>query len=162
MKVYGQLEVAGLENLASDPVTSLFKGRIYYNTSTALYRYYDGSVWKSLLAAGASNPSLMTGTRGSPTLITAVGGITITGAPTVDEVIYIAGNGSAVLVSANPQISVGNVDGQILELRGRSASNTVQLADGTGLSLNGGWLGGLDSALGLRWDTSVWVERYRR
>jgi len=101
------------------------------------------------------------GTRGAPTLITAAGGFAFAGSQFFSKA-YIAGNGGPVVVTANPQIAPGNVDGQELILQGRDAVNTVEFQDGTGLSLNGAWIGGLDSVLRLSWDTVNWVETSRR
>ena len=46
-----------LGNLSSDP--SGAEGDLYYNTSTDLYRFYDGSAWKNV-----SEPAL--GTQANP------------------------------------------------------------------------------------------------
>lgn len=107
-------------------------------------------------AAGAT----IVGSRASPTAIVAAAGISYSAATATDN--YIQGSGGAVTVSANPQIAAGTVDGQRLVLIGRSATNTVTIADGTGLSLNGSWVGGLDSMIALRWDGTNWVEISRR
>jgi hypothetical protein len=111
-------------------------------------------------AVPTSSPSI-SGSKASPTLITAAGGITFSGSA-YSNLYFIAGSGSAVTVTANPQISVGSLVGQTLKLVGESATNTVTLADGNGLSLNGSWVGGLNSVLLLVWDGSVWVEESRR
>lgn len=49
MHVNGQLRFAGLEQLASDPVTSLFEGRVYWNTATKILRIYNktNSRWEN-------------------------------------------------------------------------------------------------------------------
>ena len=47
-KIYNSLDVAGLEQLASDPVGNLFEGRIYYNTSEKTAKIYDGSAWNDV------------------------------------------------------------------------------------------------------------------
>lgn len=109
---------------------------------------------------GTAAGSTIVGTRASPTAITAVGGISYAAATATDN--YIQGSGGAVTVTANPQIAAGTVDGQRLVLIGRSATNTVTIADGTGLSLNGSWVGGLDSMIALRWDGTNWAEISRR
>lgn len=49
MLVYGDLIAAGLEELASDPTTGLFSGRIYRNTTSGEVRVYSGSVWKTVV-----------------------------------------------------------------------------------------------------------------
>jgi hypothetical protein len=101
------------------------------------------------------------GTRAAPQLITAAGGLSFSGTQTFTKK-YIAGNGGPVVVTANPQIAAGTVDGQQLVLQSRDATDTVQLSDGTGLSLNGAWIGGLDSSITLTWDTVNWVEMSRQ
>lgn len=113
------------------------------------------------IAATAVSPLTVVATRGAPTLITAVGGIAFT-STTVLTKNYIAGNGGPVIVTANPQIAAGTVDGQELTLQSRDATNTVEIQDGTGLVLNGPWIGGLDSSITLTWDTVNWVEKCRQ
>lgn len=111
-------------------------------------------------AAPTTAPSI-TGSQASPTAITAVGGITFTGTA-YDNIKFITGSGGAVTVTASPQIAAGTTVGQTLRLVSESATNTVKLQDGTGLSLNGAWVGGLNSVISLLWDGSVWVEVSRR
>jgi hypothetical protein len=103
----------------------------------------------------------ITGSTGSPSLILAVTGITFSGS-NYFNIKYIAGNAAPVTVTATPQITAGTLVGQQIILFGESATNTVTLADGNGLSLNGTWVGGLQSALTMVWDGTVWVERARR
>ena len=47
MYVYGELQVAQLENLASDPALTP-KGRVYIHTSQNVLKYYNGSAWKDV------------------------------------------------------------------------------------------------------------------
>ncbi len=102
----------------------------------------------------------VSGTRASPTAIVAGTGVL---APTAPRMTYfIQGSGGAVDVSANPQIAAGTFLGQEIILIGRSDTNTVFLEDGTGLDLNGPWLGGASSVISLVWDGTNWVERSRR
>jgi microcystin-dependent protein len=49
MLIYGDLIAAGLEELESDPTTSLFSGRIYRNTTTGEIKMYTGTLWKTVL-----------------------------------------------------------------------------------------------------------------
>lgn len=112
------------------------------------------------ISNGAAAGATIVGSRASPTAIVAAAGISYSAASQTDN--YIQGSGGPVTVSANPQITAGTVDGQRLVLIGRSATNTVTLADGTGLSLNGAWVGGLDSMIALRWDGTNWAEISRR
>lgn len=113
--------------------------------------------WASAAATSAA-PNVVA-TFASPTSITAVGGISFSGSNSLN-VNYIAGSGGAVTVTASPQVAAGSVGGQQLVLVGTSATNTVKLADGTGLALNGPWTGGLSQTLSLEWDNgaSVWRE----
>ena len=52
-----------LENIASDPSSGLYEGRVYYNTSSDVVRLYTGAGWidigasYSFTAAGDSGPS---------------------------------------------------------------------------------------------------------
>ncbi|MES2212777.1 MAG: hypothetical protein V4490_06535 [Pseudomonadota bacterium] len=47
-KIYGQLEVAQAENLASDPASTA-SGYLYFNTVSLFIKYYNGSAWKSVV-----------------------------------------------------------------------------------------------------------------
>lgn len=111
-------------------------------------------------APPAASPNIV-GSTGSPTLITAVGGISFSGS-NYSNTNFIKGSGGAVTVTANPQIAAGSSVGQVLVLIGEDNTNTVTLADGTGLSLNGGIVMGLQSVIELKWDGTVWVEQSRR
>lgn len=108
----------------------------------------------------ASAPTV-TGSQASPTLITAVGGVSFSGS-IYFNINFIAGDSGAVDVTANPQVAAGSLVGQQLMLIGTSATDTVTLEHGTGLSLNGTWVGGNNSALTLVWDGSNWTEIGRR
>lgn len=107
-----------------------------------------------------STPNVV-GSTGSPTAITAVGGVSFSGS-NYTNINFITGSGGAVTVTASPQIAAGSAVGQKLQLIGESNTNTVKLQDGTGLSLNGAWVGALQSVLNLTWDGSTWVENSRR
>lgn len=67
MLVYGDLVVAGLEELAADPVTALFGGRLYRNTTTGAIRYYNGSGWKNVASDGipVSDSGILNPTAGA-------------------------------------------------------------------------------------------------
>lgn len=119
----------------------------------------NGSTWVSSAAASTS-PSV-TGSQASPTSITAAGGVSFSGTNYFNYN-FIVGSPGAVTVTANPQVAAGTNVGQQLVLIGTSATNTVTLADGTGLLLNGSWVGSSNSALTLVWDGSNWKEISRR
>jgi len=111
------------------------------------------------IAVGANN--VITGTRASPNLITAAGGIGFVGVGDRNTW-FIKGNAAPITVTANPQIAAGTNVGQELRLFGTDDTNTVTLQDGTGLDLNGEWVGGNGSRLSLFWDGSNWSEESRR
>jgi hypothetical protein len=68
MKIYGQLEKAQLENLASDPATAA-EGMVYYNTTTSTPRIYKGGSWSDLSGTSAASlPSIITANSADPAL----------------------------------------------------------------------------------------------
>lgn len=77
------------------------------------------------------------GSRSSPELVP-LAGLTITAGEEYqhDILAYVAGDGGAIDVTGNPQITHVMVDGDTLELRGCSDTNTLKLDDGNGLDLN--------------------------
>lgn len=163
MRVNGQLEVAQLEQLASDPVLSPY-GRIYFNTTTQQVRYYNSTSWQAL-SPGAGAIANVVGSRGSPQAITAAGGVPYSASG--NTIIFVVGSGGAVVVTANPQVVVGTVVGQTMTIIGTSNTNTVELQTGTGLQLSGAIVlgnttgGGNNSSISLVWDGSVWLETAR-
>ena len=154
MRLNGQLEVAQLENLASDPAL-LPDGRFWYNTATHLAKVVRNGAITELLTG-----MQVSGSRGSPTAITAGAGITALNARL--QLHFVEGSGGAVTVTANPQISAGTSVGDILILVFRSGTNTLTLANGTGLSLNGDITGEEDDIVLLLWDGTNWSEISRR
>lgn len=125
---------------------------ISYNSATGVI---------SLGAGGGS--FIVTGSTGAPQAITAGGGIAFTGTQ-ARSLWFITGSGSAVQVTATPQIAAGTTVGQELLLIGTSDTNSVTLAEGTGsgLSLNGPMTLSNHSSLHLIWDGAVWAEIARR
>lgn len=127
----------------------------------------DGHVWTQVGTGGAGNweaapmasPNIG-GTRAAPTAITAVGGITA-GTGYV-QIQFVEGSAGPIDITANPQISAGANVGELMSLVGRNATNTLTLDDGTGLSLNGQIILGLDSVINLMWDGTNWLETSRR
>lgn len=85
----------------------------------------------------------------------------------VTECHRVQGSGGAVTLDATTAIADGVVDGQLLELEGDHATNTVTIQSGANVTLNGDIELGIGEAysrnLMLRWnDTlSTWVERGR-
>lgn len=58
LNLYRTLKKAGIEILAADPVTELFEGRLFYNSTTNALRIYESAAWVDVVAASA--PSLAT------------------------------------------------------------------------------------------------------
>lgn len=112
-------------------------------------------------SAATGGAAFVTGTRSVPQQITAAGGIAFTG-NNPNNIWFIKGNGGAITVTKNPQIAAGNVVGQMLWLFGTDDTNTVTVQTGTGLDLNGTWVGGNASMLILIWDGITWTESSRR
>lgn len=163
MQVFGMLESAQLEQLASDPANSPY-GRIYFNTTLFQVRVFNSIEWQAL-SPGTGSATNIVGTRGAPTSITAAGGIPFT--PSAATVIFVVGNGGAVVVTANPQVAVGTSVGQTMTIVGTDNTDTVELQTGTGLQLSGAVVlgnttsGGNNSSISLLWDGTNWLETSR-
>lgn len=100
------------------------------------------------------------GSKASPVQVD-VTGITFS-STFYDNTIYIEGDGGAIDVTTNPQITAPTLVGQKLRIVGCHAVNTVQLDDGAGLSLRGPWLSDLGNVLNLYADTDLlWCEDNR-
>jgi hypothetical protein len=131
-------------------------GAAFYNTTLDVIQYYDDAVsdWQIVGQRGK-----ITGTRGVPIAVSVAG---ITPGGYESETIYVAGDGGAIDITANPQIAAGNNDGDELILIGTSDANTLQFDDGNGLSLNGAMVLYNNSVLKLKWDGTTWLEISRR
>lgn len=105
-------------------------------SATAAASSATAAAASAVTAATLTTPTV-TGSRASPSLLTAGGGIAFTGT-NYFNMWFVAGNAGAVDISANPQIAAGTNAGQRLMLVGRHDTNTIRLEDGTGLKLKGG------------------------
>jgi hypothetical protein len=112
------------------------------------------------LPAGTGLP-VISGSTAAPNNITAAGGVSPSSTAAA-QFIFVQGSGGAITVTANPQLSAGGTVGQIAYLVGCSDVNTLTLADGNGLSLNGGITLYNNSVLAVFWNGTVWSELYRR
>lgn len=139
--------------VTANPILS--QGEIGFETDTFRYKIGDGStVWTSLVYESGLFPN---GTKSSPNLIAAAGGISILG--TLREVQFIAGNGGPIdPITHNPQIAAGTSVGQELVLRGTNSTNYVTLHNGTGLDINGPCKLVDGSVIALFWDGTLWTE----
>jgi hypothetical protein len=108
MNVYNEMVKAQLESISADPTGII--GMVYFNTTSNISKYYNGSAWKTFLAADFSN---VTGT-----LAVANGGTGVTTS---------TGTGSVVL-SNSPTL--------VTPALGTPSSGT--LTNTTGLPIDGG------------------------
>lgn len=101
------------------------------------------------------------GTRSSPVLITAAGGIT----PNSDQrqLIRIKGSGGTITITASPAIAPGSIDGQELILEGSSTSSAVYINNGTGLEQGGTMELGVGDKIAYLWNAgaNIWTEMWR-
>lgn len=133
---------------------TLSAGELGMETDTLRFKIGDGSaVWDDLAYEGMLAPNA---TKSSPNVITASGGVSILGL--AREIQFVKSNSGAVTVTANPQIEAGAQVGQELILCGTSDSDSLTIADGTGLSLNGDCILKNTSRIALVWDGTVWGE----
>ena len=113
-----------------------------------------------------SMPSL-NGGSGAAQVVAAAGGVVLTNLM-YENYAWVTGSGGAVNVSATPSVTACTADGQKLHIAGTNASATVTLQDssglaGSGVALNGNWVGALNSVLNLHCDMTqgLWVEDSR-
>jgi hypothetical protein len=137
---------------AANPTLSA--GELGMETDTFRFKIGDGVIaWDDLKYESGLATN---GSTGSPNAITASGGISVLGLSR--EYQFVESNGGAVTVTANPQIDAGDWVGQELILQGVSDTNTLSIADGNGLSLNGGCVLKASSRIYLVWDGTAWGE----
>lgn len=123
----------------------------------------SAGLWKSAAGGGSSGPTIF-GSTGSPrsvanTGITAAASHMSTTAQ--DQLIFVTTAGGEIDIISNPQIQAHTVIGATMEIHGTSDVNWLFFETGTGLSINGEWRSYADKVLGLRWNGTNWVERYR-
>jgi len=101
------------------------------------------------------------GTRASPIPISASAGITTYA--NQRQLIRIAGNGSAVTITASPPLSAGSIDGQELILEGSDTGDTVTINTGAGVEMSGQITLGTGDKIAFLWNTgaSLWTECWR-
>ncbi len=137
---------------SADPTLSA--GELGMETDTFRFKIGDGlSAWTDLVY---ETGLAVNATKAAPNSITASGGISILGLSR--ELQFVKSNSGAVTVTANPQIDAGGWVGQELVLAGTNSTDTLALADGNGLSLNGGCVLKANSRISLVWDGTVWGE----
>lgn len=154
--VYTDVILHSSQTTPVSPAPSIFK--TYFKSDGNMYRLNNAGT-ENRIGGGAL---IVTGTRASPQAIVAGTGISYVPTAGERQLWFVEGSGGHVDITANPQIVAGTSTGQELIVICRNNDQTVTFDDGTGLSLNGQFVCGADSALGLFWDSSVWVEMYRR
>lgn len=130
------------------------------DTTIALVYDTNASRWQVFGGAGAGGAYEVSGSRASPTGITAAGGITSTA--NQRQILFVQGSGGAVTITASPAISAGTTVGQELTLIGRSDTNTLTVPhQASAVELNGDCTLGAGDMLNLIWDGTAWVESSR-
>jgi len=153
----GKLDVA----LAADAVNlSNHIGQdIAHGTGSKIVGESDVNLLTNKNISHISNTVLtVTGSVGGEISVTAAGGISIVGVN--EEMIFVSGDSPDVVVTATPQVQAGTKLGQKLTLIG--GPNTIILADGNGLFLNGICELNQNQVLDLFWNGSTWHEKSRR
>ena len=91
-------------------------GDAYFNTTSKLVRYYDGTAWINVLLA----PSTTTQTLGAGATIALSAGVMF-------HVVFVVGSG-AVTLSTTPFGTTPFADGTVIKVVGTSDANTVKFA----------------------------------
>lgn len=102
MKVYSQLEVASLENLASDPA-NLPLGRFYFRTDVDKVAYKDAAGVKFLAS------ELYVDAAGGVDFVTAVGGNTLTRVKGDDQQTVFFGTNTGTQTIVLPDVTAGDM-----------------------------------------------------
>lgn len=171
--VTGQLGVANGGTGAS----SLTSGSVVVGNGTSAVSLVAPSTSGNVLTSNgttwiSSAPSMFTpavnGGSSSAQSVTAAGGVSLSGIG-YSNFVWVAGSSGAVTVTKTPSVTACTADGQQLTIIGTSNTNTVTLQDsgtlsGSGLRLNGQWVGAQYSALFLvcNFATTEWFEVSRR
>ena len=137
---------------------------IYNSLGFTLWGYQAGENMSRVLNitdgfSSNSNPTVSSfvnqvGSQGSPVLVDETG---YQDDINTDQVIFIAGDGEAKTVTANPQIGTAET-GTRIYLKGTSDTDTVTFQDGNGLKLNGAKELANGSVLELIKTDSEWLE----
>jgi len=152
--------------LAANRILTGTNSSINLSNNTSIDLIYDSDSARWRVTGSVGGPPMLFGSRGSPELITAGTGINVAAsnmsASAIDQVIFVAGNGGPVTITASPAIQAGTIIGQRMQLIGRDNTNTVTLQNSNGqLELNGDCTLGLSDVLNLIYDGTAWVETSR-
>ena len=134
-----------LENIASDPSTGLYEGRVYYNTASDVVRLYTAAGWIDI---GASYSFTAASNTGSSVIsdgdtLTINGGTALTGSMSGDTITIDHDDYGTAGTYAYPSEIQTNAQGHVISVTAGSApatpsDATITLAGGNGLGVNGG------------------------
>lgn len=151
---------------SADPTsvaTSAPIGSLYFRSTGQIYKKLDSGLstnWTTSLVPAASPGYSVSGTVGSPNVITAAGGISVT--TDQRQLQFVVSSGGAVTVTATPQIQAGTIIGEELVLTGTSDTDYPILADGNGTAQNGLMLLKNERSISYFWNGTKWSELSRR
>lgn len=130
-------------------------GEFFYDETSTRWKVKSGA------GSGGAEPVVSSGTRASPTNITAAGGITAS-TTDIDTVQFIQGNAAHIEISANPQISAGYQVGQRIRTVGRNDDQMVTFINGNGVvTKDGGNVNvGANKIVSWFWDGTNWIQEF--
>jgi hypothetical protein len=106
-----QLLQAAVENQAADPSTGLVAGRVYFNTASGVFKFYDGSKWITLADAADVNSNKIINEDGS----ISVGTATVDGTP-ISVIISNDTDNGLTLETNGLKVKKYTADGTTIEL----------------------------------------------
>ena len=114
----------------------------------------------SYISSSLAGKRKLVNTYAAPALISAATAIAPTLEAGTDEyLMFIAGNGAPVEMSANPQITAPGRAGIRLTLVGTDSTNTVTIFNGSGVAQNGPkTLGDKDATTWISIDAATWQQ----
>lgn len=130
-------------------------GMIVGVQSNNLIYYFDGTNWVSF--ASNSVNRINNSSSVSPVLLDTANPIPFSGTH-LENIVFIAGNGSAKILTANPVIQAGSFIGQKLRVVGQSTPNTIQIDDNLGVKTNGVKVLIEDSIVDYVYNGVKWIE----
>ncbi len=133
-----------LENIASDPSSGLYEGRVYYNTASDVVRLYTAAGWIDI---GASYNFTAASNTGSSVIsdgdtLTISGGTALTGGMSGDTITINHDNYGTAGTYAYPSSVQTNAQGHVIAITAGSApatpsDATITLTAGSGLADGG-------------------------
>lgn len=133
-----------LENIASDPSSGLYEGRVYYNTASDVVRLYTAAGWIDI---GASYNFTAASNTGSSVIsdgdtLTISGGTALTGSMSGDTITINHDNYGTAGTYAYPSSIQTNAQGHVISVTAGSApatpsDATITLTAGSGLADGG-------------------------